>query len=151
MRNNALAITFLLGLQNPWAQSFVFATNKNNGAFQSSNNNNLVNDVNVNSDSNGVCRAVSSSGVCEDNATSSNAVSAANLALLTPRGRTVLERLMTDGGQSHVYSHWPEAGVQDELKIRLAEQVRLCISMDLLHECVESCRIGNFCFRQFSF
>lgn len=131
---NTLAISLLLGLQHPWSQTFAFATHKSNGAFQMSKSSKLADDV---TEANpGVCRAMSSSGVCEDRVSDAPAVvSDANLALLSSRGRAVLEKLIADGGQSHVYSHWPEAGVDDARKIQMADQVRFvacCVTFCLV-------------------
>jgi hypothetical protein len=59
--------------------------------------------------------------------TSSDRLTDENLALLSPRGRNALERLVeydTDGAQQHVYGHWPPPGLHDSDKQRLAEQVR---------------------------
>ena len=56
----------------------------------------------------------------------STSVSAANLALLSERGKKAVLNLIehdTDGAQTHVYGNWPEAGIQDEGKKKLAEQV----------------------------
>lgn len=56
-------------------------------------------------------------------------ISQENWDLLSERGKAALSRLilydMTSGhnGQRHVYGDWPEAGVDDEGKIALAEQV----------------------------
>jgi hypothetical protein len=57
-------------------------------------------------------------------------ISQGNWDLLSDRGKAALSRLilydMSSGndGQKHVYGDWPEAGVQDEEKRMLAEQVR---------------------------
>lgn len=54
-------------------------------------------------------------------------LSSSNLALLSDRGRTALLNLVKndiDGAQRHIYADWPEAGNDDEGKVRLAEQVR---------------------------
>ena len=54
-------------------------------------------------------------------------VSTENLQILSERGRKAVESLISNdvnGAQSHVYNNWPEAGIQDEDKQRLAEQVR---------------------------
>mmetsp|Transcript_22501 Transcript_22501/g.31562 ORF Transcript_22501/g.31562 Transcript_22501/m.31562 type:complete len:709 (-) Transcript_22501:250-2376(-) len=58
-------------------------------------------------------------------AAASSAVSTANLDLLSERGRKSIESLRAndDGSQAHVYSDWPEAGVEDEGKVKLAEQL----------------------------
>jgi hypothetical protein len=55
-------------------------------------------------------------------------ISTDNLALLSERGRTAIERLIQhdiehEGAQMHVYSKWPEPGTDDEGKRKLAEQV----------------------------
>ena len=58
------------------------------------------------------------------------AVTSENLALLSERGRQALTRFIekdVEGYQAHVYSHWPEAGSQDDDKRRLAEQVRVTL------------------------
>lgn len=53
----------------------------------------------------------------------------ANWDLLSDRAKAALSRLilydMSSGndGQRHVYAEWPEAGVQDEAKQKLGEQV----------------------------
>jgi hypothetical protein len=60
-------------------------------------------------------------------ATISPVVSTENLALLSPRGRDAVERLIAydvDGHQAHVYKNWPAAGEDDQGKQQLAEQVR---------------------------
>eukprot|EP00980_Cylindrotheca_fusiformis_P005582 scaffold1184_cov132-Cylindrotheca_fusiformis.AAC.3 len=57
---------------------------------------------------------------------SQSAVSDANLELLPTRGREAILSLIendVNGSQSHVYGDWPEAGVQDDDKIRLSEQL----------------------------
>ena len=54
-------------------------------------------------------------------------VSSSNLALLSERGRNAILNLIendSEGAQRHVYGNWPEAGNDDEGKVRLAEQVR---------------------------
>jgi hypothetical protein len=54
-------------------------------------------------------------------------ISEENLDLLSQRGRDAVVRLIeadTEGHQRHVYAEWPEAGVEDEGKRRLADQVR---------------------------
>mmetsp|Transcript_21102 Transcript_21102/g.32201 ORF Transcript_21102/g.32201 Transcript_21102/m.32201 type:complete len:688 (+) Transcript_21102:85-2148(+) len=55
----------------------------------------------------------------------SSAISGDNLALLSDRGRAVLEKLVAfdDASQRHVYEGWPEVGIEDEEKIRLGEQL----------------------------
>ncbi len=53
-------------------------------------------------------------------------ISPENLELLSERGRAAIVGLMendVDGFQDHVYGNWPEAGVQDEGKKLLTEQV----------------------------
>jgi hypothetical protein len=51
-----------------------------------------------------------------------------NLGLLSDRGRAAIQNLIlydTDShDQMHVYGNWPPPGVDDENKLRLAEQVR---------------------------
>ena len=57
---------------------------------------------------------------------SDTAVSSENLAVLSDRGRSALQRLMehdTDGAQAHVYGGWPVAGTEDDKKQQLAEQL----------------------------
>ena len=48
--------------------------------------------------------------------------------MLSERGQTSIQAMIEMdeglGAQAHVYSDWPEAGVEDEGKIQLAEQVR---------------------------
>jgi hypothetical protein len=54
-------------------------------------------------------------------------VSAANLELLSARGKQAVHNLIehdVDSAQRHVYGDWPEPGTQDDEKKRLAEQVR---------------------------
>jgi hypothetical protein len=54
-------------------------------------------------------------------------ISEGNLELLSERGRDVVLRLIeadTEGDQRHVYGEWPVAGVEDEGKQRLVDQVR---------------------------
>lgn len=66
-------------------------------------------------------------------------ISQNNWDLLSDRGKAALSRLilydMSNGndGQKHVYGDWPEAGVEDEEKRMLAEQVRGCIDTSVLH------------------
>lgn len=52
-------------------------------------------------------------------------VTSSNLELLSEKGRQAIEKLIEsdDGSQAHVYSNWPEAGTDDEGKIRLADQL----------------------------
>eukprot|EP00531_Pseudo-nitzschia_arenysensis_P009560 CAMPEP_0116133172 /NCGR_PEP_ID=MMETSP0329-20121206/9961_1 /TAXON_ID=697910 /ORGANISM="Pseudo-nitzschia arenysensis, Strain B593" /LENGTH=697 /DNA_ID=CAMNT_0003627779 /DNA_START=67 /DNA_END=2160 /DNA_ORIENTATION=+ len=55
-----------------------------------------------------------------------SAISAENLELLSERGRNAIASLMendVDGFQEHVYENWPEAGVEDEGKKLLTEQL----------------------------
>ena len=69
--------------------------------------------------------AVESDGSCIK-----SAISAENLELLSERGRNTIVSLMendADGAQEHVYRNWPEAGVEDEGKKLLTEQVRRTI------------------------
>lgn len=57
----------------------------------------------------------------------SNTVTDANLAVLSNRGRQAVQNLVDcdeEGSQAHVYGGWPEAGVEDEGKKKLADQVR---------------------------
>jgi hypothetical protein len=61
-------------------------------------------------------------------------VSQENLELLSVRGQSAVSRLIENdvgGYQSHVYGHWPEPGVQDDDKRRLAEQVRSSLIVSL--------------------
>ena len=53
-----------------------------------------------------------------------SAVSDENLALLSARGRKVIQALQDFPGQAHVLADWPAPGTEDEGKRRLAEQVR---------------------------
>jgi hypothetical protein len=53
-------------------------------------------------------------------------ISEENLDLLSKRGRDAILRLIeydSEGLQKHVYGGWPEAGVEDEGKKRLGDQV----------------------------
>jgi len=54
------------------------------------------------------------------------AISSANLELLSEKGRSCLLELIAqdDGSQKHVYSDWPEPGTDDEGKRKIADQVR---------------------------
>jgi hypothetical protein len=56
-----------------------------------------------------------------------------NLALLSKRGRRnaiqLLLLLQRDEAQGHVVANWPPPGTQDDGKIRLAQQVRMNISV----------------------
>lgn len=60
-------------------------------------------------------------------------ISQGNWDLLSDRGKAALSRLilydMSSGndGQKHVYGDWPEAGVEDDEKRMLAEQVCVCL------------------------
>lgn len=55
-------------------------------------------------------------------------ISAENWSLLSARGKQALTNLIVGdegiGAQEHVYKGWPEAGVDDEGKVSLTEQVR---------------------------
>lgn len=57
-------------------------------------------------------------------------ISQHNWDLLSSRGKAALSKLILhdkssgQNGQQHVYENWPDAGVDDEGKIQLAEQVR---------------------------
>ena len=66
-------------------------------------------------------------------------ISEGNWTLLSARGKQALVNLINgdDGvnAQEHVYKDWPEAGVEDEGKVKLAEQVRICLQR-LLMQCV---------------
>jgi len=56
-----------------------------------------------------------------------NAVTEANLSVLSERGRSAIQKLMQydqeEKAQAHVYGGWPEAGTEDDGKSQLAEQV----------------------------
>ena len=73
-------------------------------------------------------------------------VLAANLDLLSERGRTALKHFIEhdDGSQKHVYADWPEPGIDDDGKRRLADQVRprLCSNVALTRS---SLRRSNSC------
>jgi UDP-sugar pyrophosphorylase len=59
-------------------------------------------------------------------AAAANSVSPENLKLLSERGRKSMENLMaqdTDGAQRHVYADWPPAGIEDDRKRSLADQL----------------------------
>lgn len=59
---------------------------------------------------------------------SSDLVTEENLKVLSDRGRKAVQNLLAydaDGSQAHVYGGWPDAGVDDNGKQKLAEQVRL--------------------------
>jgi len=77
--------------------------------------------------------ASSSSAASADvSSASASAVSEENLAVLSDRGRSAIERLVEydtnaeggGGAQRHVYGDWPPPGTDDEGKRRLADQVR---------------------------
>ena len=60
----------------------------------------------------------------------SDTVTEANLSVLSDRGRLAVQNLVDfdeEGSQTHVYGGWPEAGVEDEGKKQLADQVRFCL------------------------
>jgi hypothetical protein len=66
---------------------------------------------------------------------SKSTLSTANLDLLSERGKNAILSLVendVNGSQSHVYGDWPEAGVQDDEKIHLSEQVCEEYSLDKL-------------------
>lgn len=56
-------------------------------------------------------------------------ISADNWSLLSVRGKQALTNLITGdegiGAQEHIFKDWPEAGVDDEGKVKLTEQVRM--------------------------
>jgi hypothetical protein len=87
----------------------------------------------------------------------SDLVTEENLQVLSERGRRSLLNLVendTDGSQSHVYGSWPAAGVDDEGKKRLAEQVGTCSYCSccvILHESHQPNQPNNFCLSQSSF
>ena len=69
-------------------------------------------------------------------------ISQGNWDLLSDRGKAALSRLilydMSSGndGQKHVYGDWPEAGVQDNEKRTLGDQVRRhCLDMSCFFIC----------------
>jgi len=65
--------------------------------------------------------SVDSESTCVKSVVASN-----NLDLLSERGRNAILSLIehdVDGAQEHVYGNWPEAGVEDDGKKQLAEQV----------------------------
>eukprot|EP00543_Licmophora_paradoxa_P005492 CAMPEP_0202442046 /NCGR_PEP_ID=MMETSP1360-20130828/1534_1 /ASSEMBLY_ACC=CAM_ASM_000848 /TAXON_ID=515479 /ORGANISM="Licmophora paradoxa, Strain CCMP2313" /LENGTH=658 /DNA_ID=CAMNT_0049057289 /DNA_START=100 /DNA_END=2076 /DNA_ORIENTATION=+ len=66
----------------------------------------------------------SSTSLCQASMVETD-VTAANLEILSGRGREAVAKLIEndDGSQAHVYSGWPEAGIDDEGKIRLADQL----------------------------
>ncbi len=68
---------------------------------------------------------VNSVDVCPE--TVSKFISSDNWSLLSARGKQALTNLITGdedvGAQEHVYKDWPEAGTDDEGKIKLTEQV----------------------------
>ena len=68
----------------------------------------------------------------------SAAVTPENLELLSERGRNAILSLIehdVDGAQEHVYGDWPEAGVEDDGKKLLVEQVcrKISIKLSVLH------------------
>mmetsp|Transcript_38416 Transcript_38416/g.43856 ORF Transcript_38416/g.43856 Transcript_38416/m.43856 type:complete len:680 (-) Transcript_38416:69-2108(-) len=52
-------------------------------------------------------------------------ISASNLELISERGRVALKKMIErdDGSQRHIYSNWPEPGIDDEGKRKLADQI----------------------------
>ena len=72
--------------------------------------------------------ATASSGSSTLPSTLEGVVTADNWSLLSQRGQAALRSLVEGddgiGAQEHVYGDWPEAGVEDEGKIRLTEKVR---------------------------
>lgn len=55
-------------------------------------------------------------------------ISTNNLQLLSERGRNAILSLIQNdplGAQAHVYTDWPEAGLEDDGKQQLADQVSL--------------------------
>ena len=56
-------------------------------------------------------------------ATNLHGVSEENLSLLSPEGRSIVERLQADDAQAHVFAAWPARGKDDENKIRLVDQL----------------------------
>ena len=81
----------------------------------------------------------SSSAVEADIGPALEVISQDNWDLLSDRGKAALSRLilydMSNGndGQKHVYGDWPAAGVEDEEKRMLAEQVRSCVEKSVFH------------------
>lgn len=81
--------------------------------------------------------ALSSSATASDSGTLPTTlegiVTADNWSLLSERGRTALQNLVESddgiGAQTHVYGDWPEAGTDDEGKIRLTEKVSSSVSV----------------------
>jgi hypothetical protein len=74
-----------------------------------------------------------SASVGSTSTTQHQLISAENLELLSERGRDAVLRLIeadTEGHQRHVYCEWPVAGVEDEGKKRLVDQVRHEIMCD---------------------
>jgi hypothetical protein len=81
-----------------------------------------------------------SSSVSSSATTDFAVVTSENLALLSERGRKAIENLVqhdrkvdsdVSPAQMHVYGNWPQAGIEDEGKRRLAEQVRkwmICVA-----------------------
>jgi len=80
-------------------------------------------------DNNKSALASSASAIESDVGPAMEVISQGNWDLLSDRGKAALSRLilydMSSGndGQKHVYGEWPEAGVQDEEKCMLAEQI----------------------------
>lgn len=79
---------------------------------------------------NSICTTTRGGGSCplvlQASLLSEGVVLAANLDLLSERGRAAVTNLIEhddDGAQKHVYADWPEPGTDDEGKRRLAEQV----------------------------
>ena len=74
-------------------------------------------------------RCISRGGSSHASLLSEDAVVAANLSLLSERGRAALTKLIDsdDGSQKHVYTNWPEPGIDDDGKRQLAEQVILAV------------------------
>lgn len=55
-------------------------------------------------------------------------ISTNNLQILSERGRNAILSLIQNdplGAQAHVYNDWPEAGIEDDGKQQLADQVSL--------------------------
>jgi hypothetical protein len=78
----------------------------------------------------------------------SSFISQENWDLLSPRGQTAMANLIKGdvgiGSQEHVYANWPAKGIDDEGKVKLAEQVR----MTLMLLCAN---IDNLCVHTFIF
>ena len=90
-------------------------------------------------DNNKSALSSSSSAVEADIGPALEVISQDNWDLLSDRGKAALSRLilydMSNGndGQKHVYGDWPAAGVEDEEKRMLAEQVRSCVEKSVFH------------------